>query len=777
MLNGSWAGFSLDQARLLSRGGEIPTAEQTAAEVLVEELKGRFNIDLKLLGEDAAEDLPLVVLAPQGTKRVGSVDVPIRDADEFPENRAEGFRIAMDNTGAQPRLFILGAGGRGMLFGVGYLLRNLQLLDREFPQGEIAEIESSAPMYEIRGHQIGYRARANSWDAWTPEQMETYFREMALFGSNCIENIPFQDEDYSPHMKLPREEMNLLYGEICDKYDLDYWIWSPAEFPLDQENKRQELLDRHEKFFKECVRLDGVFFPGGDPGDNPPELVMPFLKDVAEILHKYHPEAGIWLSMQGFDREAVEWCFEYLRKEEPDWFTGVVCGPSSPPIPLTRALLPKRYKLRHYPDITHTVRCQYPTQWWDPAFNFTLGREPWNPQPVYYRLVHNWLAPYTNGFLTYSDGINDDVNKFVWSLAGWNPNTPVREMLIEYSRFFFGPDLAEEGADAILALERNWEGSLSENGSVDATLEEWKAMTEDHPELMDNWRWVCCLQRAYYDVYTRHRLIDDSAFEENINAVLRQADSYSPEEAMTKAEAMIEEKYGDGKYFDPEMRRRIFDLGDILFKLIGYQTSIPRYQASGTERGCILDFINHPLNNRWWLEDEFKRIRSFKTDGEKIDRLLTIADWENPGPGSFYDDVGNIEKSEHVIRGERLNTDPLLETDPCPGYMWWDNGSSRTRLSWPIYMDWPVGMRYEHLDPEASYTIRITGQGDSLLRIDGEIATHTVYGKKIGEFKEFPIPKEALADGKIELTWDKPDEEHLNWREQSHLAEVWLLKE
>ncbi|MCA9442528.1 MAG: hypothetical protein KC964_17125, partial [Candidatus Omnitrophica bacterium] len=47
ILNGSWAGFSLDQARLLSRGGEIPTAEQTAAEVLVEELKGRFNIDLK----------------------------------------------------------------------------------------------------------------------------------------------------------------------------------------------------------------------------------------------------------------------------------------------------------------------------------------------------------------------------------------------------------------------------------------------------------------------------------------------------------------------------------------------------------------------------------------------------------------------------------------------------------------------------------------------------------------------------------------------------------
>ena len=52
---------------------------------------------------------------------------------------------------------------------------------------------ATSPAYPIRGHQLGYRNTANSWDAWTVDQYEQYIRELALFGSNCIENIPFQD--------------------------------------------------------------------------------------------------------------------------------------------------------------------------------------------------------------------------------------------------------------------------------------------------------------------------------------------------------------------------------------------------------------------------------------------------------------------------------------------------------------------------------------------------------------------------------------------------------
>ena len=176
----------------------------------------------------------------------------------------------------------------------------------------------------------------------------------------------------------------------------------PADFDLKDTVKRTEFLAKHEALFRDCRRLNGVFFPGGDPGNNPPELVIPYLEDLSRLLIQYHPRAKIWLSMQGF-RQAL------------------VAGPSSPPIPETRARLPRQYGFRDYPDITHTVRCQYPTIWWDPSFALTLGRESVNPRAVFYKLVQNYFGPSTSGFISYSDGVQDDVNKTVWSRLGWQP--------------------------------------------------------------------------------------------------------------------------------------------------------------------------------------------------------------------------------------------------------------------------------------------------------------------------------------------------------------------
>jgi hypothetical protein len=72
--------------------------------------------------------------------------------------------------------------------------------------------------------------------------------------------------------------------------------------------------------------------------------------------------------------------------------------------------------------------------------------------------------------------------------------------------------------------------------------------------------------------------------------------------------------------------------------------------------------------------------------------------------------------------------------------------------------------------------VRINGLGESLLKIDGQRVEPSVYGKSLGEPKEFPVPKEALQDRRLVLTWDRPDEAHLNWRQQSQIGELWLIK-
>ena len=40
-------------------------------------------------------------------------------------------------------------------------------------------------------------------------------------------------------------------------------------------------------------------------------------------------------------------------------------------------------------------------------------------------MIHNALDQYANGSLSYSEGTNDDVNKFIWSDQDWNPETTV----------------------------------------------------------------------------------------------------------------------------------------------------------------------------------------------------------------------------------------------------------------------------------------------------------------------------------------------------------------
>jgi len=41
---------------------------------------------------------------------------------------------------------------------------------------------ATAPRYPLRGHQIGYRPKTNSYDAWTLAMWEQYYRDMIVFG-------------------------------------------------------------------------------------------------------------------------------------------------------------------------------------------------------------------------------------------------------------------------------------------------------------------------------------------------------------------------------------------------------------------------------------------------------------------------------------------------------------------------------------------------------------------------------------------------------------------
>lgn len=751
-------GTDLTEAVIVVRAETTSNAERAAADVLVEEFEKRTGVRLAVSTEWPSTG-PVIALAG------GEPPEEWPHADGYgAEVPAEGYFFHSGSFN-EP-VWILGADGRGALYGVGHFLRNL------YWQGDKVHLRPSSPLttspeYPIRGHQLGFRYRANSWDFWTLDQFDQYIRELTFFGVNSIENIPFQDERISPLMKLSRDEANVGMSQICEKYGLDYWIWSPAEFHLTDKEKRAELLAKHEALFEAAPVMTGVFFPGGDPGENPPELVLPYLEDMAKVLNKHHPEGKVWLSLQWFNDAQQEEVVQYIKDESPEWLGGLVAGPSSPPIPETRNRLPKKYKYRLYPDITHNKLCQYPVPWWDQAFAMTLGREAINPRPVQYAAIHNRFAPYSDGFISYSDGVHDDVNKVIWSARSWNPEASVHDILAEYSRAFFGTNATM----GIMALERNWQGPIVDNPGIHGTLELWKELDERNPQLRDNWRWHMNLLRAYYDMFVQHKVHFESEAEREVLDELRMASEVGSKMAMARAEG----KLTSGRFgSDSSSAEPIIELCDALFESIQLQTSVEKHSASGAERGAFLDFIDRPLNNAWWLEDELEKVRAMDSEKEKIARLLLIANWETPGRGSYYDDIGNVAKSPRVVKG----VSNALERHAGPTHWWMDDGMSRARLSHQTSMDWPEAVVYEGVDAGAEYVIRTTGVGQGLLRIDGERVKPYLDGRELGEFKEFRVPADALADRKLVVTWDRPtDEAHLNWREQSRVCEIWLLKQ
>lgn len=752
--------LDLAQANILISPQIKSPIQGTAEEILVEEIEKRTALQLKVA--DEWEGNTTIAIALENDIELFGKKLPSKSKRVPKGLKKEGYRIFHEMEGKLNTIWIIGADTRGILFGVGKLLRMANMKEGEITIKSAIDF-SEAPEYPLRGHQFGYRNTANSWDAWTVKQFDQHFREQVLFGANSFENIPFQKVNSSPHFKVNPQLMEVELSKICEKYDAEYWVWTPAPHDLTIENAHQEGLAEQEAFYAKCPRLDGVFVPGGDPGENHPAQLIPYLNDLSAILKEYHPQAGIWVSLQGFNKEKVEYFFDYLEQNNPDWLKGLVYGPSSPPIDLERKLLPKKYQHRFYPDITHTVRCQYPVDNWDQAFALTLGREPCNPQPFMYTDLFHRDSQFTDGFITYSDGTHDDVNKVLWSQLGVNPQKDPKEIIMEYSRFFFGQEVAEEATDGIFALEKNWEGPIMINDSIKKTLALWKRLEENNPQLADNWRWQQLVMRAYYDAYIQDRLAFEKGLETEANEILAQAKTIGAEVAMNNALQHLNKATTD--MFSQELKEKVFVYGDKLFQSIGAQLSVEKYQARSAERGAILDFIDYPLNNRWWLEDEFDKIRELGTEKEKLARLDFIRTYDSPGEGSYYDNISSAD-AEHVTS----------KTDDAIDFLWENDGLSRKRLSTQLFQFTPT-LEYHELDPKANYLIRVSGFGEALLRANDQRLVPTKYEKGFEEFKEFPLPKDLIKDGTLKLSFDKPDEEHLNWRKQSRVTDVWLIKE
>ena len=108
--------------------------------------------------------------------------------------------------------------------------------------------------------------------------------------------------------------------------------------------------------------------------------------------------------------------------------------------------------------------------------------------------------------MTYSDGVNDDVNKAVWCALEWDDTLSAAEIAEDYARAYLYGYPIEAATAAILLLEKNWSGSPLEK-RIDFTAH----LLGSLKRAQNPWRFYQLWFRALCDLYVKNRMLEDTA--------------------------------------------------------------------------------------------------------------------------------------------------------------------------------------------------------------------------------------------------------------------------
>ncbi len=625
---------------------------------------------------------------------------------------------------------------RGLIFGYSHILRKAKFI----PDGLIIteNIEGTyKPQKQIIGHQVGYRTTPNTYDAWDYNQYFDYYLDMMAFGTNTCEHntTKFGKKEMNPLMRYTQEEFVIEASRLADTVDLDVSLWHAN----DDRESEEEALRLREELYSKIPRINAVFPPGGDPGEMYADAFVERCRKISHILKKIHPEAQMHPSAQA-PHKYRDWGDAFIREMDklPAEIDTVIMGPNHAfPMHELRKKVPSIYPLRFYPDITHNLRCEYPVNFqeddWHFALASTLSRESVNPRPTELRTLHRIFAPYTIGSVSYSEGVHDDVNKMVWSALEWDKDADIREVLLDYSRYFMNEADEEIIADTIFLLEKSWQGDPVENPCIDFAFINLCILKEKHKSLSENWRFLLLYFRACCDKIVKMRRMSELKL---CKQALSEAKNGSVQKALEILDTPLDEKY-------VSLRQELDTLAEKLFNLIGIQLDVEHYYADGWERGATLDTIDNNVSDRAYLKDKLnlaltlpendtdsyinRLIDRNKTHTDELYYSVALHGLNTLGlkqEGEFYMD----------IQGDR----PYTKETPLP--------MSMTK----VYDHFTFKAKFGGFAPDTDYTLTIVYKGDATPDTNHRItANNTVIyeGAQFGGEKNTTFDKEFLAPG------------------------------
>ncbi len=573
--------FIFDDIKVIADGEK----EKIAAELFSEEIEIRTNKK-----------------APVFDKKTGECFVELKIIDE---SESEDFSIQHD----EKKITVTAHRLRSLIYGYSVFLRKCRTVDGELVLTKDIGGDYS-PYMPIRGHQLSYTDMNNTYETWDRKQYERYIRDLMMFGTNTVEACLGDDEKHTDLMKYSFEEITKIKSQICEKLDINFSIFCAYAKRLSDEESSD--------YFCGCCngipKFNFYFPPGGDPGDLQAEEFFVRCKKIKKDLQKEFPNIELWPSAQA-PHQYTDWGERFIKEmaKKPEEIDGLIYGPNHPfTLDEMRRSIDTKYRIRYYPDICHNLRCEIPVHFdrddWHYAYASTLSREAINPRPSEYRLLHRLTKQYVCGSVSYSEGVNDDVNKFVFGALDFDPDADLREILRDYARAFFPGEDCEKIVDVIFGMEQSWNGDPAENSSVENVYGMLIEMKSD--KLMKNWRYVLFLFRASCDKIIRDRRIFELNLIDDAKVQIRKGNIELAKEILSTD---FDEEYKN-------LRTELFSLAEKLFNLIGMQLDVEHFGGMNVERGCVLDTIDMPVTDRKYLLNKIEDHPDKKYLVEIIDR-------------------------------------------------------------------------------------------------------------------------------------------------------------
>lgn len=768
----------------------------------------------------------------------------------------EGFLLQTVQVNGRNAILAAGIDQRGCLYAVGELLRQIHYADQalSFPDNLTVR---TAPAFEIRGTEYGQSGVARNVAQvreWTEEETQRVILDYALAGANVFTTWPGGRFNFFDFLKSYGLMTQGNYGAntagtaVPEEWDASESIGRLGYVCLSVPDAVDFMLEKAERDFKNLPSFDIMRFYGGDGGGCECDKCRPyghvFIKTVekmAEIIHKYHPDTRIYFTNQKFDNEGDIKIFEYLNEKPREWLWAWGYGPGSDaatwqpghrqnhrmdlfrypgfgpyglyPKEIIRQM-PARHSLVYFNEITHWRYAQHayiqmypradrngdlPPHWSheiyerrpDQYLTMVYDRVTFFAWPRYYHRVFNDLMPYGIGDITHSSGHHDHFNQWMWQRLLWSPRMTTEEVVDEYSRTFFGDEAAPFMSRAIFQLEENLPEvpgiPITEKTGIDRYYELVKEAGRRMPaqKMENDWLWRLYMQKGALDKYIKlavteqKNLVDRT--EQELSSAL--AAGMVPDQTIATVRSWI------GELSETEQMIRLREEAGRL----GEESN----RIFGLRNDGYFNLLDRDFVGLGWLKRQLDR--ALAASGEARKQYLTmITDYENPGEGGFYDNLGTFNPAPNAVHGYPYDHgQPYVRNMLSEG-----NRPSQRSMHFTQDEDQGVTLHYRDLDPDAEYQIRFTFvrpwfqdryahrmiQTSQSIFANGQILAEEVeLPLRMSDFFTFDIPGELTKNGELVIHLERGADvargdrvEVEQWRNSGGwgtiVSEAWLIK-